>query len=128
MKIFKDVFNVASSITSLHESYKYEFEEDIINTLLTFLQTLYEERVVQNLRDINSRENLTRLYAKEDFENIASVFLEVLMFFDFLDDKAIENGFFPFLIEVENSCDLNITQRQQYRMVYSLMFLQKTKD
>jgi len=109
------------------ESYKSEFEEDIVKPLLTVLQTLDEERVAEHLRDINSREKLTGLYAKEDFAEIVSVLFEVLMFPDLLDDQAIANEFVPFILEVEKSHDLTLTRSQQYPGVYALLFLQKTE-
>ncbi|CAA6672122.1 unnamed protein product [Spirodela intermedia] len=93
------------------EAYATEYEFDTVGPLLKTLQCLDEERVVEHLKDINTK-ILRREYDPEYYgSEVVSIMFE----------------FQTFIEAIDNSHDVALSGHQQYPGVYALLFLKSSK-
>ncbi|XP_071712086.1 uncharacterized protein [Rutidosis leptorrhynchoides] len=92
------------------DTYAMEYELSSIGPLLDVLCRLDEERVTNQLKEMNTR------IAQGDYD-------QVLMYPVLLDDQSLVTEFQIFIEAVDDSHELNLDGHQQYPGVYALLFL-----
>ncbi|KAK6911188.1 DNA2/NAM7 helicase-like, C-terminal [Dillenia turbinata] len=109
------------------EMYYMEYDQSSIRPLLDTLQKLDEERVVQHLKEINTRVMLGKYEPALDNNEVVGVMFEVLMFPVLLDDQVLAMEFQTFIEAIDNSHELTLAGNQQYPGVYALLFLKSRR-
>ncbi|KAJ0713630.1 putative P-loop containing nucleoside triphosphate hydrolase, DNA2/NAM7 helicase, helicase [Helianthus annuus] len=105
------------------DTYAMEYELSSIGPLLHVLCSLDEERVTNQLKQINTQIAQGKYNPVKDSAKVISVMYEVLMFPVLLDDQSLATEFQIFMERVEDSHELTLAGHQQYPGVYALLFL-----
>lgn len=105
------------------DTYAMEYELSSIGPLLDVLCRLDEERVTNELKEMNTRIARGEYDPLKDNAKVISVMYEVLMFPVLLDDQSLVTEFQIFIEAVDDSHELTLAGHQQYPGVYALLFL-----
>lgn len=105
------------------DTYAMEYELSSIGPLLDVLCRLDEERVTNQLKEMNTRVASGKYDPVKDSAKVITVMYEVLMFPVLLDDQSLVTEFQIFIEAVDDSHELTLAGHQQYPGVYALLFL-----
>ncbi|XP_022889351.1 uncharacterized protein LOC111404723 isoform X2 [Olea europaea var. sylvestris] len=109
------------------EMYGTEYELSSIGPLLDVLHTLDEERISQQLQDLNARIARGEYDPASHYGEVASVVFEVLSLPILLDDQYLVTEFQIFIEAIDNFHELKLAGNQQYPGVYVLLFLKSRR-
>ncbi|GLU21867.1 hypothetical protein SLE2022_379790 [Rubroshorea leprosula] len=107
------------------EMYSMEYELSSIAPLLDVLRSLDEERMTQQLREINEKLARQQYDPLHDNAEVVCVMYEVLMYPVLLDDQLLFTEFERFIEAVDNVHELALDGYQQFPGVYALFFLNR---
>ncbi|KAK1434263.1 hypothetical protein QVD17_11183 [Tagetes erecta] len=105
------------------DTYALDYDFTSIAPLLHVLCTLDEQRVTNQLKQINAQIAQGNYDPLKHNAKVVSVMYEVLMFPVLLDDQSLATEFQIFMETVEDSHELTLAGHQQYPGVYALLFL-----
>ncbi|KAL8253502.1 hypothetical protein R6Q59_037195 [Mikania micrantha] len=105
------------------DTYTMEYELSSIGPLLDVLCRLDEERVTDQLKEMNTQIAQGKYDPVKDNAKVISVMYEVLMFPVLLNDQSLSTEFEIFMEIVDDSHELTLASHQQYPGVYALLFL-----
>ncbi|KAM0943249.1 putative DNA helicase [Dioscorea sansibarensis] len=105
------------------EAYGLGYESDTVEPLLKILKSLDEERVMEHLKEINSKIGQREYDPDCHGAEVVSLMFEVLMFPILLDDLLLVNEFQIFIEAVDKSHEITLAGHEQYPGVYAMFFL-----
>ncbi|CAI9114585.1 OLC1v1015339C1 [Oldenlandia corymbosa var. corymbosa] len=109
------------------QTYATDYESASIGPLLQVLRTLDEERICDNLKEINAKLSRGGYDPSSDNAKVVSIMFEVLMFPCLLDDQLLADEFEIFIDAIDNCHELTLVGQQQYPGVYALLFLKSRR-